>query len=125
MQIPQAFTVVLPILVTPLVGWLNNPRMPEWLRCLIAAVIIVAVSVLWAVYVHAFTSNLIEDFVLIASYCSVLGTTLLLPLYKMALIKLPSPFNAFFNQPQPAQQPEPEPIKLSTPPTVRGPQTPQ
>jgi hypothetical protein len=114
MEVPQLFTLALPIIVAPLVGWLNNPRMPEWLRCLIAAVVIVAVAALWAVYVHALTNNVVDDFILVASYCSVLSTTLLLPLYKLALVHIPSPFAAFFKPPT-----------ILTPPTVRGPLTPQ
>jgi predicted PurR-regulated permease PerM len=106
--VPQLFTVVLPVLVTPLVGWLNQPRMPQWLRCFIAAVVIIAVSVLCAVYLHAFTSNVVEDFLITAAWCSVLCTGLLEPLYKLALAEIPGPFAAFFKQ-----------RDVSTPPTVK------
>lgn len=109
MEIPQLFVLILPGLVTPLVGWLNDPRMPQWLRCLIAAVVIIAVSIACAIYVHALTGNAVEDFVIIATWCSALSTTILEPLYKLALMRIPSLFSAFFKQQGPASIQPPTP----------------
>jgi hypothetical protein len=109
MEVPQLFTLALPLLVTPLIGWLNNPRMPQWLRCLIASIVIIVVGLLCAVYVHAFTGNVITDFAIVAAWCNLLATTVLEPLYKMALVNWGGPFAAFFKRPT-----------VTTPPTVRN-----
>jgi hypothetical protein len=57
---------------------------------------------------HAFTSNIVEDFMITAAWCSVFATGFLEPLYKMTLVNIPGPFAAFFKQPA-----------ISTPPTIR------
>lgn len=108
MEVPQLFTLALPLLVTPLVGWLNQPTMPQWLRCLIASIVIIIVSVVCAVYVHAFTGNVITDFAIVAAWCNLLASTVLEPLYKMALVNWSGPFAAFFKN-----------LDITTPPTVK------
>lgn len=108
MEIPQLFLLIVPpLIVTPLVGWLNQPQMPQWLRCLIASIVIVVVALACAFYVHAFTGNVVTDFVIVAGWANLLATTILEPLYKMVMYKVPSPFAALFKQPT-----------VSTPPTV-------
>lgn len=113
MVVPQLFTLALPFVVTPLIGWLNDPKMPQWVRCLIASIVIIVVGLLCAFYVHAFTGNVITDFAIVAAWCNLLASTVLEPLYKMAMFNWSGPFASFFKPP------------ISTPPTVRGPLTPQ
>lgn len=94
-QIPPLFALVLPGLVAPLAGWIVQQKMPEWLRAAIVLLVIFVVSALWAIYVHSFSANVYDDFVLLAAYCAALIAGPLQPLYKLAEVHLPSPLGLF------------------------------
>ena len=69
---------------------IGKDKLPQWVNATIATTIVVVSAVLWALYAHTLTPNLIDDILLIAVYISVLIASPLKPLYATASPRLAS-----------------------------------
>lgn len=72
--IPDVLVLVAPFIVSLVSGIIGQAKFPAWGNAVITGLVIVGVSVL-AVFVGGakFTSNILEDFVLVAGYISALA----------------------------------------------------
>jgi hypothetical protein len=93
--IPPALALLLPFIVTPLVGWLRSDQLASWLNTIIVLVVVFAAAACWALFVHSLTGNVTDDIVLLAGYIAALMAGPLKPLYDFATLKLPSPLAMF------------------------------
>jgi hypothetical protein len=71
--IPDAITVISPVIVATLAGWLGQVKWPAWANALVAGVLIVAMALICVLITGAtLTSNYVEDFLIIAAYIGAL-----------------------------------------------------
>lgn len=95
MTLPTTLTILLPLIVTILTGLLSHDSLPEWSNALIAAVVVLGLSVVGALLDQSLTPNLVTDFIVIAGYSAALmASPVLKPLYQWLSVNTPSPLTA-------------------------------
>lgn len=93
--LPTILTLILPLLVTALTGLLSHDQAPSWANSLIAALVVLGLSIAAALLDQGLTPNLVADFVVIAGYSAALmASPILKPLYQWLSINTPSPLAA-------------------------------
>lgn len=91
--IPDVVVGITPFIVTALSGWIGQAHWPDWANATVAGAVILVTSVLCVFVAGAsFTSNLVEDFMLVAGYMTAAMYGPLRPLHKYLILgPQPSP----------------------------------
>jgi hypothetical protein len=103
--IPDAVVGVTPFIVTALSGWIGQAHWPDWANACVAGGVILAVSLICVFVAGAsFTSNLVEDFLIVAGYMTAVMYGPLRPLHKYLIV---------------GPQPAPTPVVAPVPPVAK------
>lgn len=94
MQLPQQLVLILPLVVTPLAGWLGDDGLPTWVNELFAIIVLAASVATWIALGGKFSNDLTVNIMLIAGYTGALVAGPLAPLRQWFIVKIPSPFAA-------------------------------
>ena len=70
--LPDAITVIAPILAAALAGWIGQAHFPAWANALIALAVLIAVSVLCVLIGARFTGNVALDITIVLTYATAL-----------------------------------------------------